>query len=102
MSIWHMILLLYEKTRSLGLNIDSQTSHQTSKGVAIGEKSNTVVEYIFSEKKKTQKNRNLYLYKSQRYNRELNYRSTREGIFMVDTLALNIAGAIFFLFISGY
>lgn len=55
MSIWHMILLLYEKTRSLGLNIDSQTSHQTSKGVAIGEKSNTVVEYIFSEKKKHKK-----------------------------------------------
>ena len=38
MSTCHMILLLYEKTRSLGLNIDSQTNHQTSKGVAIGEK----------------------------------------------------------------
>lgn len=49
MSICHVILLLYEKTRSLGLNIDSQTSHQTSKGIAIGEKSNTEVECIFSE-----------------------------------------------------
>lgn len=60
MSIWHMILLLYEKTRSLGLNIDSQTSHQTSKGVAIGEKSNTVVEYIFSEKKKKHKKTEIF------------------------------------------
>ena len=54
MSICHMILLLYEKTRSLGLNIDSQTNHQTSKGVAIGEKSNIVVEFIFSENKQTE------------------------------------------------
>ena len=54
MSICHVILLLYEKTRSLGLNIDSQTNHQTSKGVAIGEISNRVVECIFSET-----NRNL-------------------------------------------
>jgi len=54
MSTCHMILLLYEKTRSLGLNIDSQTNHQTSKGVAIGEKSNIVVECIFSENKQTE------------------------------------------------
>lgn len=59
------MILLYEKTRSLGLNIDSQTSHQTSKGVAIGEKSNTVVEYIFSEKKKHKKTEIFTLYKSQ-------------------------------------
>ena len=53
MSICHIIILLFEKTGSLGLNIDSQTSHLFSKGVAIGEKSNTVVGCIFSETKKT-------------------------------------------------
>lgn len=94
MSICHIIILLFEKTGSLGLNIDSQTN-LFSKGVAIGEKSNTVVGCIFSETKKT-----LTCIKAK--DRELNYRSTRRGIFMVETLGLNIAGAIFFPFILGY
>lgn len=53
MSICCIILLLFEKTRSLGLNINSQTSNLFSQGVAIGEKSNMVVGCIFSETKKT-------------------------------------------------
>lgn len=59
--------MLFEKTGSLGLNIDSQ-ANLFSKGVAIGEKSNTVVGCIFSETKKT-----LTCIKAK--DRELNYRS---------------------------
>lgn len=52
MSICHIILLLFEKKRSLGLNIESQTNDP--KGVAIGEKSNpVVVGCMFSETKET-------------------------------------------------